>query len=124
MKTERNVAIIRLRGRTGINKDIALTLELMKLERINNCLVARETPELMGMVRKAKDYITWGIIDDSTLKAIAEKRKAVELGERKLFKLNPPRGGLGPRGIKASFGKSGALGERKEKINDLLKRMI
>lgn len=118
------IAIIRLRGRTGINKNIAHTLDLLKLYKINNCLIVRESPELKGMIRKAKDYITWGSIDDATMKLLMEKCRAVEVGGRVLLRLNPARGGLGSRGIKASFVNSGALGDRKDKINDLLKRMV
>lgn len=40
------------------------------------------------------------------------------------FRLNPPIKGYGRKGIKIPFSKSGALGDRKEKINDLLKRMV
>ena len=122
---EKRLAIIRLRGRTGINKNIALTLELMKLQRVNSCIIAKESPELLGMLKKAKDYITWGVIDEAPLKAVLEKRKGVELnGGRILLRLNPARGGLGSRGIKASFTNSGALGNRKDKIADLLMKMV
>ncbi len=122
---EKQLAIIRLRGRTGINKNIALTLELMKLQRVNTCIIAKESPELLGMLKKAKDYITWGVIDEASLKIALEKRKGVELnGGRILLRLHPARGGLGSRGIKAAFTNSGALGDRKDKIAELLKKMI
>ena len=40
------------------------------------------------------------------------------------YTLSPPRGGFGRKGVKTAFGKSGALGNRKEKINDLIMRML
>ncbi len=120
---EKQIAIIRLRGRTGLKFDIANTLRLLRLERINTCLVVNETPQLLGMLRKSKDYITWGYIADDVLKELIQKRR--KKGEERLFfRLNPAKGGLGSRGIKASFSNSGALGDRKEKINDLLRKMM
>jgi len=115
------IAIVRLRGRTGLQRGVADTLALLNLHRINNCVVLESSPETVGMIRKAKDYITWGAIDDSTLKLLIEKRGR---DGKKTFRLDPPKGGLGSRGIKAAFSKSGALGDRKEKINDLLKNMM
>jgi hypothetical protein len=43
---------------------------------------------------------------------------------KRYFRLSPAKGGLGRRGIKAAFAKSGALGNRGEKINDLIRRMV
>ncbi len=137
---EKNLVVIRLRGRTGIRSDVESTLKHLNLNRINNCVVLGESPQVLGMLKKAKDYITWGHIDAETLKALVSKRgrpvkepdvksgsKAVSFDGKayeRYFRLNPAKGGLGSRGIKATFAKSGALGERKEKINDLLKKMI
>lgn len=117
------IAIVRLRGRTGINKNIAHTLDILKLYKINNCIILKESPEIQGMIRKAKDYITWGTIDAATAKSLLEKRKGKEIAGRIHIRLTPPKGGLGSRGIKATFTKSGALGDRKEKIGELLARM-
>lgn len=135
------LAVIRLRGRTGISYDVELTLKHLNLNRINNCIVVSESPRLIGMLRKAKDFITWGAIDSETLTSVASKRgKHVDTVEGKNgkhhvvnvdgknyespFRLSPAKGGLGSRGIKASFKNSGALGDRKEKINELIKKML
>ncbi len=45
-------------------------------------------------------------------------------GLKPYFKLNPPKRGFERKGIKKPFSIGGALGYRKEKINDLIKRMI
>jgi large subunit ribosomal protein L30 len=52
---------------------------------------------------------------------LKEKRGAED---QKVFRLSPPRGGFERKGIKTPFTMGGALGNRKEKINDLIKRMI
>jgi len=45
-------------------------------------------------------------------------------GLKPFFRLNPPISGFERKGIKKAFALGGALGYRKEKINDLIKRMI
>lgn len=45
-------------------------------------------------------------------------------GVRPFFRLPPPRKGFERKGIKHNFSEGGALGYRKGKINDLIKRMI
>ena len=45
-------------------------------------------------------------------------------GLKPYFRLSPPIKGFGRKGTKLQFSLGGALGNRKEKINELLKRMI
>ena len=45
-------------------------------------------------------------------------------GLKTFFKLSPPRRGFERKGIKTQFSMGGALGYRKNKINDLIQRMI
>lgn len=45
-------------------------------------------------------------------------------GLKLFFKLHPPRKGFERKGVKRPFSMGGALGYRKEKINDLIMRMI
>lgn len=134
---QRQIAVIRLRGRTGLQGDVAATLHMLNIRRVNHCAIVPDSPEFVGMIKKAKDYITWGRIDADTLKLLLEKRGEAASASAKnfvvmngknykpCFRLNPAKGGLGKRGIKASFaGGSGALGDRKEKINELLRKMV
>jgi large subunit ribosomal protein L30 len=82
------------------------------------------------MIKKVKDYVTYGEIDDETEKLLVEKRgektKDKEGKEvmKKFFRLSPPRKGFGRKGIKFAFSQGGALGYRGTKINDLIKRML
>ncbi|MFH0752187.1 MAG: 50S ribosomal protein L30 [archaeon] len=55
----------------------------------------------------------------------AGKKELKDIAGLKLyFKLNPPRHGFERKGIKTPFSLGGALGYRKEKINDLIMRMV
>ncbi|HLC96537.1 MAG TPA: uL30 family ribosomal protein [Candidatus Nanoarchaeia archaeon] len=128
------IAVIRVRGGTKVNRGIELALTSLSLKYKNNCVILVDTPSVSGLIRKVKDYVTFGPIDAETLKLLAEKRGEVGIGEKLIdaggkkvkpfFRLSPPRKGFGRKGIKVDFAIGGALGDRKEKINALLQRMI
>ena len=139
------LAVVRVRGPVRVDKEINDTLDMLHLERVNCSTVIDGTPEAYGMLRRAKDYITYGEIDDATYKALIDKRgepfkgrltdsrgkiqysKFITVDGKKLkpyFRLNPPRGGYERKGIKWSFKQGGALGYRGKEINKLIMRMI
>jgi len=66
--------VIRIRGTLAIAADISETMRLMRLNRINHAMLMSETPSNLGMLKKAKDYITWGEVDAETLEAMLIKR--------------------------------------------------
>ena len=68
------IAAIRVRGTTGIKKDIADTLMMLRLNQINHAVLIDENPSYTGMLQKGKDYITWGEIDAETLAKVIAKR--------------------------------------------------
>ena len=138
----KKLAIVRVRGVTGLRHGIELTLKNLRLYRKNFCVVVPGTKGYIGMINKIKDYATWGEIDDETYNMLIEKRKEEYKGEedgekdgnkfiivdgvkiKKVFRLNSPRKGYGRKGVKTSCKDGGALGYRGDKINDLIKRMI
>ncbi|MBD3155076.1 MAG: 50S ribosomal protein L30 [Candidatus Aenigmarchaeota archaeon] len=151
------LAVIRISGRVNIKGELEDTLGMLRLHRINHCVLVPETPECLGMVRKVKDYVTWGEIDEKTAVKLFENRGMLT-GRRKLdkktlkkitdydsfdkfvkdlmknkikikdfpeikpvFRLNPARKGLKNTRIPHP---KGDLGNRKDKINGLLERMM
>jgi large subunit ribosomal protein L30 len=114
------LAVILIRGIIGTNKDIKDTLRMLNLQTKFSCAVIADTPTNRGMLRKVKDYTTFGEISEETLKLLDGKRKK----KNNHYALSPPRGGFERNGIKNPFTTHGALGDRAEKINDLLKKMI
>ncbi len=68
------IAIIRIRGSTGIKPGIEKTAELLNLNRINHMVLYTESPSINGMLQIAKDYITWGEIDTDTLELLLKNR--------------------------------------------------
>ncbi len=144
-QANKRLAAIRVRGLTGIRNKVKDTLKMLRLYKKNYCCVIPNTPAYTGMLKKTKDYITWGELDEETFKMLVEKRgeefngrEADSKGKiryndfviidnkkiKKYFRLNAPRKGFGRKGIKHSFQEGGALGYRGNAINDLIKRMV
>lgn len=138
------IIAIRIRGMVDINEDVKATLDKLRLRRKYACVILDDkNPVIAGMVKKVRSFIAYGEIDKETLKLLVEKRgqaidkkkkidvdKVVEtilkqgnlndLEIKPFFRLHPPRGGINS---KQHYPK-GVLGNHKEKINDLIKRML
>ncbi len=122
------IAIVRIRGGIRVSDKINDTLDMLRLYRQNYCVVYEKTPSVTGMLRKVKDYVAWGEIDDDTVKMLLEKRGEPHPDDKKkvksFFRLSPPKGGFEKKGIKKAYKEGGALGYRGAKIKDLILRMI
>lgn len=138
------IAVILVRGMVAVTQSVKDTLSLLRLNRKNHCVVIDNNPVNLGMIKKVKDFITWGEIDEEMFKELVDKRgeefqarltdrkekysyKSLEINGRKYkpyFRLNPPKKGFGRKGIKVAFKVGGGLGYRADKINDLIKRML
>lgn len=116
-------AVIRIRGTAKIRKEVKDTLKFLRLNKPNHCVLVEENGVYKGMVKKVKDYITWGEVDDKTKKLLIEKRGRKKK-EVKVYRLNPPKKGFEIKGVRKAFKQGGALGYRGKKINDLLERMV
>jgi len=155
----RRIAIVRIRGRVKVKKEIEDSMKMLRLYNKHTCVIVKDSQNIAGMIFKFKDYVTWGEIDEPTFKALLEKRGRLvgnkkfseeylkeklkigvdefvkdffsfkrELkdipGVKLFFKLCSPTGGFERKGIKTPFSMGGVLGYRKDKINDLIMRMI
>jgi large subunit ribosomal protein L30 len=139
------IAIIRIKGMVGLKKNIVETLYRLRLRRKYSCVVIKSTKENLGMVKKAKDFVAFGQINKETFEKLVEKRGKIinkskkidnkkifeeiengksydELNLKPFFRLHPPRKGID---AKKHFGvDKGVLGDNKDKINDLIARML
>lgn len=114
------ICVIRIRGEVGLRKEIAETLKRLKLRKKYSCIVL-ENPkkEQLGMIKKVKDLVAYGEINNETLQELVKKRGKEG---KSFFRLHPPRGGIDS---KKHFGVGkGVLGNNEDKINDLVKRML
>ena len=67
-------AVVQVRGVVNTCHDIKETLRMLRLHHINHCVLVPETPEYLGMIRKAKDFIAFGEVDAATLETILTTR--------------------------------------------------
>ncbi len=67
-------AVIRVRGGINVRKTINDTLKMLRLNRVNHCVIIPESPEYKGMLKKAKDYITWGEVEQKLLNELITAR--------------------------------------------------
>ncbi len=114
------IAIVRITGGIRLNQDIISTLSMLNLPKKFSCAIVEDTQTNLGMIKKAKDMITFGPVSEETIKLL---KKREEKG-KKCYRLHPPIGGFERGGTKKAFRQKGALGNRGEKINDLIKRMV
>ena len=120
------IAVVLIRGLVGIRFDMRDTLKALNLNKKHTSAVVEDTPTVRGRLNKVKDFTTFGIINEETLKELQEKRgqKDSEGNLKKAFFLAPPKGGFERKGIKKAFTIGGALGERGDAINELIKKMM
>ena len=137
------ICVIRIHGGVKLKKDIVETLNRLRLRRKYSCVVLNPTKEKLGMVKKVKDFVAFGEINKETFEKLIESRgqkidKKKEIDVKKIveklekgksyeemnlkpfFRLHPPRKGINS---KIHFPK-GVLGNNKEKINELIERML
>ena len=66
--------VIRVRSDRGVTKKIRDTMSMLNLTRVNHAVLVPDTPAYVGMLVKAKDYITWGEIDADTISTLISER--------------------------------------------------
>jgi len=144
-KKESLVAVVRVRGKINLSHEQQRTFKQLNLNNKNWCIVLKNTKDNLGMINKVKDYVTWGEISEELFEELVKKKgeeykartedknKKIEYKKyfqykskryNRFFRLHPPLKGYGRKGVKTHFHKRGALGNRNEKIMELLERMI
>jgi len=127
-------AVVRIRGTKDVSIRKRKTLQLLRLNKPNHCVVLPETKAYLGMLRDVSDIVTWGEISGATLNNLMAKRKAEYQSKNsksgkndsgmRLFRLSPPRKGFSRKGVRLGFAQGGDAGYRGKEINDLIERMI
>ena len=112
------IAVIRITGDVNLSGRIRETFNRLKLRRKYSCIVLKPTKEQEGMIKEVSDLVAFGEINEDTFKKLKEKRG--KPSNPNFFRLHPPRGGIK---TKVHFPK-GVLGNHKDKINDLIERML
>ncbi len=112
------IAVIRIKGQVALRKTVKETLDRLRLRRKYSCIVIENPNEAqLGMINSVRDFVAFGEINEETYNKLKEARGKKG---KKFFRLHPARGGMK---TKLHFPK-GVLGDNKEKINDLILRML
>ena len=141
------IAVLRVRGIRKVKPNIRKTFEFLKLEKPNHCVLVEDTPQNLGMLAKAKDYIAFGPVAEETVLSLLYKRgkkdgkklkETIKEGDLKkaakeisggkktadfanpVFRLSPPSKGYKDK--KTAY-PNGELGRRPE-MDTLLRKMI
>lgn len=77
------LAVVRIRGGINARLDARETLRLLGLTRSNHCVIVDDSPSVSGMLKKAKDYITWGEVKPEVVEHLLSKRGRLP-GNRRL----------------------------------------
>ncbi len=77
------LAVIRVRGSSGVFRDIKETLKMLHLTRNYHATLIDDRPSYLGMLRKVQNQVTWGEVSkDSTVQLLRERGKLV--GNKKI----------------------------------------
>lgn len=118
------IGAVLVRSLIGSRQDIKETLKALGLVRKHACVLVPDTPSFRAMLKKVKDYITFGEVDDTLIKELDLKARRIGMKTLKVYRLQPPKGGFERKGIKKTFKQGGALGYRGKEVNQLIKRML
>lgn len=137
------ICIIRIKGTVGLERGVVETLKRLRLRKKYSCVIINPKKEDLGMIKKIMNFVAFGTIKKDVFEEVIKKRgqtidktkkidskkiadellkgkKYEELNLKPFFRLHPPRKGIKS---KLHFPK-GVLGDNKEKINDLVLRML
>jgi len=139
------ITVVRISGEVNLKKEIIETLNRLNLRKKFSCIVVKENKINRGMIERVRDFVAFGEIKKEVFEELLKKRsqlidktkkidakkiseelekgkKYKELNLKPFFRLHPPRKGIES---KKHFGVGkGVLGNNKEKINDLIRRML
>jgi large subunit ribosomal protein L30 len=77
------LAAVRIRGISDISHDIKDTLSMLRLTRNCHATLVDDRPAYKGMLRKSKDYLTWGEVSQENIALLLKKRGRL-VGDKKL----------------------------------------
>ena len=66
--------VVRVRSGIKVRHDIKETMQYLNLTRVNHATIVPKNDTTIGMLKKAKDYITWGHADEGTLTTLLGER--------------------------------------------------
>ena len=72
------ILVIRLRSDIHVRTDMSDTMKFLNLTRVNHATIVPDNPVTRGMLRKVKDWVTFGAVDAATAAELLQKRGRLE----------------------------------------------
>ncbi len=82
-KGSKCLVAVRIRGTVSAKREARETLKMLHLIRNNYAVLIDDRPSLVGMLRAARNYLTWGEISKEAVTELMQKRARLA-GNRKL----------------------------------------
>jgi large subunit ribosomal protein L30 len=76
------LAVVRIRGSINVRSDVKETLKMLNITRPNHATIIPVAPTYLGMLKTAKDHITWGEISVETIAQLLRRRGETVGGEK------------------------------------------
>jgi large subunit ribosomal protein L30 len=77
------IVAVKVRGTIRAQREARETLRMLRLVRTNHAVLVRNSPSMVGMLKQAQSYVTWGEISKETLALLLAKRGRL-MGDKKL----------------------------------------
>ncbi len=77
------LAVVRVRGISDIFRETKDTLKMLHLTRNCHATLIDNRPSYIGMLKKVKDYVTWGEVSKETIAFLLRERGKI-IGNKKL----------------------------------------
>jgi large subunit ribosomal protein L30 len=126
-----SLIVIRITGQIDLPSNTKETLFRMRLRRKYAAVIMEDNEQNRKLINKIRNFVAFGIISPEMLKELTEKRgqkidKSKPLSKENMkpfFRLHPARGGMD---AKKHFGvtSKAVLGDHKDKIDELVRRML
>lgn len=142
MENKEVILVIRITGQVKVPGLILDTLDIMRLRRKYACVLLKPTKDSLGMLKKVRFYVAYGMVDRETLVELLKARGQMqnksemnaekiaeeifngkgleELGVKPFFRLHPARGGMNTK----QHYPIGVIGNHKQDINKLVRKML
>ncbi len=112
------IAIVRIAGKVGLDRDVTETFNRLNIKRKFSCVVFPNPTNIeLGMLHKVKDFVAYGELSKEMYDELVKKRGSKI---KNVFRLHPARKGMNTKWHYPE----GVLGNNHDKINELIGRML
>ncbi len=76
------IVVVRVRGHAKVRHQAVEAMGMMKLNRVNHCVVLPQNETSKGMIQTVKDYVTWGELGPEAVARLLHQKGEITGGER------------------------------------------